>query len=386
MSEFEELLNSVEEVKVGDVVQGQVLSIESDQATVSIVGTGVEGVLTLRELTNDKEADINDFIKVGDELELLVIRPIVEKDSGSAGFLLSKKRLEARKAWDELVGKEGELLKVKVIKAVKGGLSVQYGEVRGFIPASLVDDHFISDFSTYVGQEFDAKIIEINPADNRFILSRRAIVETEKAAAREVAYETLEEGTVVEGTVARLTNFGAFVNLGSVDGLIHISEISHTHINRPQEVLSVGDKVNVQILSINKEEGRISLSLKATVPGPWDDIEEKAPVGAVLDGVVKRLTTFGAFVELFPGVEGLVHISQISHNHIGTPQEVLSPDQEVKVKVLEVNPTDRRIALSIKALEERPQAEKEKVVEEENTYELPEEQTGFSIGDLTGEE
>lgn len=262
---------------------------------------------------------------------------------------------------------------------------MQYGEVRGFIPASLVDDHFISDFSTYVGQEFAAKIVEINPADNRFILSRRAIVETEKAAAREAAYETLEEGTIVEGTVARLTNFGAFVNLGSVDGLIHISEISHTHINRPQEVLSVGDKVNVQILSINKEEGRISLSLKATVPGPWDDIEEKAPVGAVLDGIVKRLTTFGAFVELFPGVEGLVHISQISHNHIGTPQEVLSPDQEVKVKVLEVNPTDRRIALSIKALEERPQAEKEKVVEEES-YELPEEQTGFSIGDLTGEE
>ncbi|MDR1568181.1 MAG: S1 RNA-binding domain-containing protein, partial [Streptococcaceae bacterium] len=226
MSEFEELLNSVEEVKVGDVVKGQVLSIESDQATVSIVGTGVEGVLTLRELTNNKDENINDFIKVGEELELLVIRPIVEKDSGSAGFLLSKKRLEARKAWETLVGKEGEIVNVVVTKAVKGGLSVQYGELRGFIPASLVDDHFISDFSSYVGSEFDAKIVEVNPTDNRFILSRRAIVETEKAAARELAYDALEEGEVVEGTVARLTSFGAFINLGGVDGLIHISEIS----------------------------------------------------------------------------------------------------------------------------------------------------------------
>ena len=182
--------------------------------------------------------------------------------------------------------------------------------------------------------------------------------------------------------MARLTDFGAFVDLGGIDGLVHVSEISHSHVAKPSDALKVGDKVQVKVLSVDPEKERISLSIKDTLPGPWSDIEEKAAVGTVLDGTVKRLTSFGAFVEVFPGVEGLVHISQISHKHIATPHEVLHEGDEVKVKVLEVNPEEHRIALSIKALEEKPAEEK---VVEEDSYDLPEESTGFTMGDILGQ-
>ena len=197
-------------------------------------------------------------------------------------------------------------------------------------------------------------------------------------------FASIKEGEQIEGTVARLTSFGAFIDLGGVDGLVHVSEISHTHVAKPSDVLKVGEKVNVLVLSVDPATDRISLSIKDTLPGPWDGIEDKAPVGSVLTGTVKRLTSFGAFVELFPGVEGLVHISQVAHKHIATPHEVLSEGDEVKVKVLEVNPENQRIALSIKALEEKPAAKVEEVVEEEN-YELPEESTGFTMGDILGD-
>ena len=198
-------------------------------------------------------------------------------------------------------------------------------------------------------------------------------------------FASIKEGEQIEGTVARLTSFGAFIDLGGVDGLVHVSEISHTHVAKPSDVLKVGEKVNVLVLSVDPATDRISLSIKDTLPGPWDGIEDKAPVGSVLTGTVKRLTSFGAFVELFPGVEGLVHISQIAHKHIATPHEVLKEGEEVKVKVLEVSPENQRIALSIKALEEKPEPKVEEVVAEEESYELPEESTGFTMGDILGE-
>lgn len=194
----------------------------------------------------------------------------------------------------------------------------------------------------------------------------------------------LYEGQVIKGQVARLTDFGAFIDLGGIDGLVHVSEISHSHVAKPADVLSVGDEVEVQVLSVDPEKERISLSIKANLPGPWTDIEEKAAPGSVLEGTVKRLTSFGAFVEIFPGVEGLVHISQISHKHIATPHEVLHEGDQVQVKVLEVHPEDHRVALSIKALEEKPEEAKPEPVEEDS-YELPEENTGFTMGDILGD-
>ncbi len=251
----------------------------------------------------------------------------------------------------------------------------------------MVEDHFVSDFKKYLGEELEVKIVELEPSENRLILSHRDVVVANKEAQKEEALKDIEEGAVIEGKVARLKNFGAFIDLGGIDGLVHVSEIANYHVEKPADALEVGETVKVKVLNIDKEKGRVSLSIKATQPGPWERIEEKAPVGATLDGVVKRLTSFGAFVEIFPGVEGLVHISQISHKHIATPHEVLQEGQEVKVKVLDVKPEEKRIGLSIKALQEKPK-EEGKPVEEvvEDNYELPEETTGFNMGDILGDQ
>ena len=409
-NELLDALNSVEEVNVGDVVKGEVLAIDDDkQVIVGIQGTGVEGVVPLKELSTQRVEDVNEVAKVGDVLDLVVISRIgSDKENGS--YLLSHRRLEARKVWDD-VEKEyeaGHTIKAPVTQVVKGGLVVDAG-VRGFIPASMIDDHYVEDLSAYKGQELELKIIEIEPSENRLILSHRAVVEKQREAQREEALKTLQAGETVEGKVARLTNFGAFVDLGGIDGLVHVSEISYERVEKPADVLKVGQEVTVKILSVDADRERVSLSIKATLPEPWDGIEEKAPQGAVLDGKVKRLTSFGAFVEVFPGVEGLVHISQISHQHIATPNDVLKVGQEIKVKVLDVRPDEKRLALSIKALEEKPQAaegEEEaaqperrnnnrrrnnnsrdnRTASERSTANAPEEQSGFTLGDLIGNE
>lgn len=400
MNEFEDLLNSVSEVNPGDVVTAEVLTVDNGQANVVIEGTGVEGVLTLRELTNDRDADINDFVKAGDTVEVLVLRQVVGKDTDTVTFLVSKKRLEARKAWDKLVGREGEVVTVKGTRAVKGGLSVEFEGLRGFIPASMIDTRFVRNTEKFVGQEFDAKIKEVDAAENRFILSRREVIEEAAKEARAEVFSKISEGAVVTGTVARLTSFGAFIDLGGVDGLVHVTELSHERNVSPKSVVSVGEEVEVEVkvLSIDEEAGRVSLSLKATTPGPWDGVEQKLAQGDVVEGKVKRLTDFGAFVEVLPGIDGLVHISQISHKRVENPKDVLSVGQEVTVKVLEVNAADERVSLSIKALEERPaQAEGDNKEEKRQSrprrpkresrrdYELPETQTGFSMADLFGD-
>ena len=398
MNEFEDLLNSVSQVEPGDVVTAEVLTVDANQANVAIAGTGVEGVLTLRELTNDRDADINDFVKPGDTLELLVLRQVVGKDTDTVTYLVSKKRLEARKAWDKLVGREEEVVTVKGTRAVKGGLSVEFEGLRGFIPASMLDTRFVRNTERFVGQEFDAKIKEVDPKENRFILSRREVVEAEAAAARAEVFGKLNVGDVVTGKVARITSFGAFIDLGGVDGLVHLTELSHERNVSPKSVVTVGEEIEVKVLDLNEEEGRVSLSLKATTPGPWDGVEQKLAAVDVIEGTVKRLTDFGAFVEVLPGIDGLVHISQISHKRVENPKDVLSVGQEVTVKVLEVNPANERVSLSIKALEERPAQEEGQEKEEKRQsrprrpkrqekrdFELPETQTGFSMADLFGD-
>ncbi|MVK59500.1 30S ribosomal protein S1, partial [Staphylococcus aureus] len=397
MNEFEDLLNSVSQVETGDVVSAEVLTVDATQANVAISGTGVEGVLTLRELTNDRDADINDFVKVGEVLDVLVLRQVVGKDTDTVTYLVSKKRLEARKAWDKLVGREEEVVTVKGTRAVKGGLSVEFEGVRGFIPASMLDTRFVRNAERFVGQEFDTKIKEVNAKENRFILSRREVVEAATAAARAEVFGKLAVGDVVTGKVARITSFGAFIDLGGVDGLVHLTELSHERNVSPKSVVTVGEEIEVKILDLNEEEGRVSLSLKATVPGPWDGVEQKLAKGDVVEGTVKRLTDFGAFVEVLPGIDGLVHVSQISHKRIENPKEALKVGQEVQVKVLEVNADAERVSLSIKALEERPAQEEGQKEEkraarprrprrqEKRDFELPETQPGFSMADLFGD-
>ena len=396
MNEFEDLLNSVSQVEPGDVVTAEVLTVDATQANVAISGTGVEGVLTLRELTNDRDADINDLVKPGETLELLVLRQVVGKDTDTVTYLVSKKRLEARKAWDKLVGREEEVVTVKGTRAVKGGLSVEFEGLRGFIPASMLDTRFVRNTERFVGQEFDAKIKEVDAKENRFILSRREVVEAASAAARAEVFGKLNVGDVVTGKVARITSFGAFIDLGGVDGLVHLTELSHERNVSPKSVVTVGEEIQVKVLDLNEEEGRVSLSLKATTPGPWDGVEQKLAAGDVIEGTVKRLTDFGAFVEVLPGIDGLVHISQISHKRVENPKDVLKVGQEVTVKDLEVNAADERVSLSIKALEERPaqeegekqekrQSRPRRPKQEKRDFDLPETQTGFSMADLFGD-
>ncbi len=368
-------LNNVEvrNFEEGDKITGTVTSVEDKQVYVGIPDSKLDGVVPISELSNVHVEKASDVVNVGDTLDLVVTK--VEEDV----LVLSKRKVDALKAADEIKAKfeSGEVFDAAVSDVVKGGLVVDLG-VRAFVPASLVEDHFVEDFSDYKGKTLAFKVVEFEPEKNRVILSHRAVAEAEKEEKKKELLTTIKEGDVLEGTVERLASFGAFVDLGGVDGLVHISQISYEHIGAPSDVLTEGEKVKVKVIGVDPKNERISLSIKETQPGPWDNIAEKAPVGAVLKGRVMRLVSFGAFVEVFPGVEGLVHISQIAHKHIGTPSEVLEEGQEIEVKVLDVNEDEKRLSLSIKALLEEPQ--------EENDYELPEENTGFQMGDLIGDQ
>lgn len=388
-------LDSVAEVKVGDVVKGEVLAIDDNrQVIVGIEGAGVEGVIPLRELTTDRDADVNDLVKVGDVLDLVVVSTIgSDKEGGS--YLLSKRRLEARRAWEEIASKHSvdDIVEAPVTQAVKGGLVVDVEGVRGFVPASMIENRFVQDLNQYKGQTIRAKIIEINAADSRLILSRRDVLNEERSAALARIFDELSVGDIIEGKVARMTNFGAFIDLGGVDGLVHVSEISHERVSQPSDVLSVGEEVKVKVLGLDPERERISLSIKATQPGPWDAAAEKAPAGTVLEGTVKRVVDFGAFVEVFPGVEGLVHVSQISHKHIANPSDVLKAGDKVQVKVLDVNPERQRLSLSIKALEEapaheendRPRRSRRPRQSAPTNYSTSEEEGSATLGDAFGD-
>ncbi|POH15667.1 30S ribosomal protein S1 [Fructilactobacillus sanfranciscensis] len=385
-------LDNIKEVNVGDVVTGEILAVDNDsQLMVGIDGAGVEGVIPSKEVSATMESNPTDKYKVGDTVKVVVVSKIGDDKEGGS-YLLSIRRLEALKVWDEIKEKadKGENITVKVTRPVRGGLVVNADGVRGFIPASMITDHFVSDLNQYKGAELEVKIIEVVPEDNRLILSHRAVAEKDRKEAREKIMGSLKVGDIVEGKVARLTNFGAFVDLGGIDGLVHVSEISYDHVSKPSDILKVGEDVKVKVLAIEPERNRISLSIKQLQPGPWDDIEEKTAVGSILDGTVKRLVDFGAFVEVLPGVEGLVHISQISHKHIDKPSDVLKSGEKIQVKVLSVDPEEHRLALSMKALEEAPKEENKKApkknVDDNSTSNAPEEESGFTLGDILGKD
>lgn len=360
--------------QTGDHVKGTVAKIEEKAVTVTIEGAPFDGVIPISELSSLHIEKASDSVQVGDILDLVITK--VEDEN----FVLSKRKVDAEQAWDKLEEKfnSGEIIEAEVKDVVKGGLVVDLG-VRGFVPASLVEDYFVESFEDYKGKTMTFKIVEMEKENNRLILSHRAVVEKEKESQKVEVMENIHPGDIIEGKVQRIASFGAFVDIGGVDGLVHISQLSHEHIDQVSDAVTEGQEVKVKVLSVDRDAERISLSIKDTLPGPWDSIEEKAPKGSVHNGKVKRLVSYGAFVEVLPGVEGLVHISQIAHKHIATPNEVISEGEDVQVKVLDVNKEDKRLSLSIKELQE-------KVGEQDySDYDMPEESSGFSISDVIGD-
>lgn len=376
----EEMNNEVSEMKsfaVGDVVTGKVTKVEDKQAFVD-VGFKVDGIVPISELSSLHVEKVSDVLSVDDELELKVLK--MEDDE----LILSKRAVQAEKAWTDLekAFESGQIIEAEVADVVKGGLVVDLG-VRGFIPASLVERHFVEDFSDYKGRTLRLKIAEIEKENNKLILSQRAVLDEELKLKKKDVLQSLKTGDVVEGSVQRLTDFGAFVDVGGVDGLVHISQLAHHRVDKPSDVVNEGDTVKVKVLSVDADSERISLSIKETLPGPWEEISGKVSAGDVLEGTVRRLVAFGAFVEVAPGVEGLVHISQIANRHIGTPSEVLTEGENVEVKVLDVNIEDKRISLSIRDLLEDDSNEKDYHAYDSSKDDEP---SGFSLGDMIGDQ
>lgn len=362
-------------LEVGQTLTGKVTKIEEKHALVD-VGYKNDGILPISELSSLHVEKVEDVLSVDDEITVKVTK--LNDDE----LVLSKRDVDADQAWDDLEAKfnNNESFPVKIAEVVKGGLVVDLG-VRGFIPASLVERHYVEDFGDYAGRELEVKIIELDREEQKVILSHRAVLDEEAKVQKQKTLENLHAGDVVEGTVQRLTDFGVFVDVGGVDGLVHISQMAHHHVEKPEEVVSEGDKVNVKVLSVDQDNERISLSIKETQPGPWEAAREELNPGDIVKGTVKRLVSFGAFVEVLPGVEGLVHISEISNDHIGTPDEVLSEGQEIQVSVLDADFNEHRISLSMKALEARDQLSKEESREENESL-----STGFSLGDMIGDD
>ena len=344
-------LENIVTLKKGDIVTGTIVKVEDNQATVSL-GYKYDGVVPLRELSSVQLDNANDAVKLGEELTLKVITIDDEKEK----LVLSKKAVEGEKAWDTLQEKfaAGEVFEVSVADVVKGGLVVDVG-VRGFIPASMVERHFVEDFKDYKGRTLKVKIKEIDRENNKIILSAKDVLEEEFEKNKVNIISSLQVGQELEGTVQRLTPFGAFVDIGGVDGLVHVSEISWQHVAHPKDAVTEGQSVRVKVLKLDANTGKISLSIKAAQPGPWETVASQFKTGDIVTGTVRRLVNFGAFVEIAPGVEGLVHISQIAHRHVATPQEVLKEGQEVKAKVLDFNLEEKRVSLSIKETEEAPE-------------------------------
>lgn len=359
----------------GDVVTGKVTKVDDNQVLVD-VNYKFDGVIPISELSSLHVDKASDVLAEGDEVEVKVIRLNDEEDK----LVLSKKAVDADRAWDELQQQfeSGENLEAVVADVVKGGLVVDLG-VRGFIPASLVERHFVEDFSDYKGRTLTLKVIEIDPAKNKLILSRKAVLEEEQERKKVDILNGLEAGQVLEGTVQRLTDFGAFVDIGGVDGLVHVSELAWNRVEHPAEVLSEGEQVKVKVLKVDVGNERISLSIKETQPGPWERVSEAVQAGDVVTGTVKRLVSFGAFVEVYEGVEGLVHISQISRRHIATPSEVLEEGQEVKVKVLDMQPEQKRISLSIKEVEQEEDRREIENLDQNNSMNV-------TLGDVLGDQ
>jgi small subunit ribosomal protein S1 len=336
----------------GDVVTGHVVRIDNDEVLVDI-GYKSEGVIPANELSIRKTVDPHDEVALGDEVDALVLT----KEDQDGRLILSKKRARFERAWRkiEAAAESGEPVIGTVIEVVKGGLIIDLG-VRGFLPASLVDIRRVPNLDEYMGQQIECKVIELNRSRNNVVLSRRAVLEEQRKEDRERILDRLQPGQVVEGTISNIVDFGAFVDLDGIDGLIHISELSWSHVNHPSEILTIGDKVTVKVLDIDRDRQRISLGLKQTQEDPWQRVVDTYNIGDELEGTVTKVVTFGAFVEILDGVEGLVHISELAQHHVENPREIIQPGDQVRVKILEIDSDRRRLSLSIKRDEgqERP--------------------------------
>ena len=332
----------------GDLIDGTVVKIEHDEVLVDI-GFKSEGVIPARELSIRKDADPSEVVSLGDKLEALVL----QKEDKDGRLILSKNRAEYERAWIQVEEKfkAGEVVTGEVIEVVKGGLILDIG-LRGFLPASLVDLRRVKDLTAYLGTEIEARVIEMDRNRNNVVLSRRVLLEEGRKNERAEILEKLSKGMRLKGTVSSIVDFGAFVDLGGIDGLIHISELSWSHVNHPSEVVKVGEEVEVEVLDVDLQRERISLGLKQTTEDPWTKLVETYPVGTIVDGKVTKIVPFGAFIELGANVEGLVHISEMAMRHIDSPAQVVKVGDVVKVKVMDVNVERRRISLSMKAAAE----------------------------------
>src|SRR2546423_10754893 len=335
-------------INEGEVVHGTVVRVDKDEVLVDI-GYKSEGVIPVSELSIRRSVNPADEVSVGDEIAALVMT----KEDAEGRLILSKKRARFEIAWKAIEGahERGDPVTGRVIEVVKGGLILDLG-VRGFLPASLVDIRRVQDLDEYLGQELRCKVIELNRSRNNVVLSRRAVLEDERKEMRQAILDRLQPGQDVEGVISNIVDFGAFVDLDGMDGLIHISELSRSNANHPSEVLGIGHKLNVRVLDIDRERQRISLGLKQTQSDPWQQVLESYQEGDVVAGKVTKVVTFGAFVEILPGVEGLVHISELAQHHVENPREVVSQGDTVNVRILEVDAERRRLSLSLKRVEE----------------------------------
>ena len=332
----------------GDLVTGTVVKIERDEVLLDI-GYKSEGVIPSRELSIRKDVNPADVVAMNDEIEALVL----QKEDKEGRLVLSKKRAEYERAWNAVEEKfnSGETVEGEVIEVVKGGLILDIG-LRGFLPASLVDLRRVKDLNAYMGTRIEARVIEMDRNRNNVVLSRRVVLEEARKAERSEILSKLQPGMRLKGTVSSIVDFGAFVDLGGIDGLIHISELSWNHVNHPSEVVKVGQEVEVQVLDVDLNRERISLGLKQTTEDPWRTLVKKYPVDAIVEGTVTKLVPFGAFVDLGDGIEGLVHISEMAKQHVDAPAQVCKVGDKVQVKVMEIDLDRRRISLSMKAAAE----------------------------------
>lgn len=388
-NQFLDALKQMQGVEVGSIVEVEVLNVEDGQLTVGVVNEGVEGIIIKREFTADRNANLQSLVKPGDKFKALVLRKAGGDKENGEFFFFSVTRLKEREAYSELekVYAEGNTVEGVVTGAVRGGLLVDVG-TRGFLPASLISNRYVSDLKPYIGKKMNLKITEIDPNKNRLILSRKDLIEEEREEAFESVANQLVVGDTIEGKVSRLTGFGAFINVGGVDGLVHISEISYKHIDKPSDVLKVGQEVKVKVIGIDDDRRRISLSIKQTLPSPFEEATSELHEGDVIDGEVKSLTSFGAFIEVASGIQGLVHVSEISNKRVEKPSDFLKVGQTVKVKVLGIDPSDKRISLSIKQTESDNKSNESRPRHEDNVAKkyMSDGDNGFALGDLIGDQ
>ena len=335
---------TITEFSEGDVVTGRVVRIDKDEVLIDI-GYKSEGVIPVAELSIRRSVDPGDEVEMGEEVDALVM----QKEDADGRLILSKKRARFEKAWKriEAAAESGEPVDGTVIEVVKGGLIIDLG-VRGFLPASLVDIRRVQDLEEFRGQELRCKVIELNRSRNNVVLSRRAMLEEERREVRQRILDDLAPGKTVTGVVSNIVDFGAFVDLDGIDGLIHISELSWSHVNHPSELLEIGQEVEVKVLDVDRDRQRISLGLKQTQADPWQRVLESYQQGDVVHGRATKVVTFGAFVEILQGVEGLVHISELAERHIENPREIVSQNDHVLVRIIEIDAERRRLSLSMK--------------------------------------